>query len=493
MDRAKAARGRRSWRWWATASTTPLPWPGPTSAWRSREGGGDLAAEAGSVVLLGQPLSVLPETIRLARHTVRVIRQNIVLFAFGFNGVAILLAGLKVMGPVAAVIVHQVGSLLVLANAIRILGFERWHRSAVVRRASSLALACRRCQPSAAVEWAWRRRRAIAQGAVVLGLLAYALSGIVAIGPDQVGVLARLGRYRAPLLQPGLHFRLPAPFETVSVVEPGRSRVARVGLPVTAAVAVQPVGWSATHGAARDESALFFTGDENLVELAAVVEYHFDPANLPAILFGVESVDDTVKAAAEGVVREAVGRSALESILVSARQQFELQLALVLEQRLKSTGVRVLVDRVRVVDAHPPREVVPAYRDVSAAVSDRERMLNQARGAAAQLHWSARADAEETRDGAHARSARLVGRMRGESAAFVALVGAHTQAPALAEFRLLADALAAALAGRPKLILDQKAGGRRHLWLADPEKLTPGLSRALGPIPTEARAPEPDD
>ena len=33
----------------------------------------------------------------------------------------------------------------------------------------------------------------------------------------------------------------------------------------------------------------------------------------------------------------------------------------------------IAVDRVRVVDAHPPREVVPAYRDVSAAVSDVER------------------------------------------------------------------------------------------------------------------------
>ena len=51
--------------------------------------GSDLAAEAGSVVLMGDPLAALPETIRLARHTVRVIRQNILLFAFGFNAVAV--------------------------------------------------------------------------------------------------------------------------------------------------------------------------------------------------------------------------------------------------------------------------------------------------------------------------------------------------------------------------------------------------------------------
>jgi Cu+-exporting ATPase len=96
--------------------------------------GGDLAAEAGSVILLGPPLLVLPETIRLARHTVSVIRQNILFFAFGFNAVAITLAGLRLLGPVPAAILHQVGSLLVLLNALRILGFERWHTLSIVRR-----------------------------------------------------------------------------------------------------------------------------------------------------------------------------------------------------------------------------------------------------------------------------------------------------------------------------------------------------------------------
>ena len=95
--------------------------------------GGDLAAEAGSVVLLGDPLPALPETIRLARQTVRIIRQNILFFAFGFNAIAVALAGLRVMGPVAAAIVHQIGSLLVLLNAIRLLGFERWHTYGFVR------------------------------------------------------------------------------------------------------------------------------------------------------------------------------------------------------------------------------------------------------------------------------------------------------------------------------------------------------------------------
>ena len=69
--------------------------------------------------------------------------------------------------------------------------------------------------------------------------------------------------------------------------------------------------------------------------------------------------------------------------------------------------------------------------------------------------------------------------------------GLRVEGPDLTEFRLLWDILAAAFAGRPKLILDRRAGGRRHVWLADPERL--GLGRAVTPVPVEAGSPEPED
>ncbi len=130
--------------------------------------GTDLAAEAGSVVLMGDPLAALPETIRLARQTVRVIRQNILLFAFGLNGVAVLLAGFRILGPVAAAILHQVGSLLVLLNALRILGFERWHTLGIIRRVVPVVSACRRCRPSVLFDGLWDRRRAVVRAAIAV-------------------------------------------------------------------------------------------------------------------------------------------------------------------------------------------------------------------------------------------------------------------------------------------------------------------------------------
>ncbi len=452
--------------------------------------GADIAAEAGSVVLMGDPLEPLPETIRLARQTVRVIRQNILLFAFGLNGVAVVLAGLRILGPVAAAITHQVGSLLVLLNAIRLLGFERWGQLAVVRGSGRLVAYCRSCRPSAGFDWAWNRRRRLAWALVLTSVVLYLASGITVIGPGEIGLLRRFGRHVPPALGPGLHVRWPAPVEQVTKVEPDSVRLARVG-PSPVPGGSGPVAWGAVHGAGRDESALFFTGDENLVELAGVVEYRLTEGGAADLVFGVASVDASVAAAAEGAFREAAGRTPLEDILAAGRRRFESEVEARLRRRLAETGLGVAVDRVRVTDAHPPREVVPAYRDVSAAVSDAARYRNEAESYSAEQHWSGLAEARARRDAATARGHALASRAEGDRRAFLARASAHASHAELNEFRLLWDTYAAAYSGRPKFILDPKAGGRRHVWMGDVEGLGP--AKLGGPAAPSPALMEPDD
>jgi Cu+-exporting ATPase len=232
---------------------------------------------------------------------------------------------------------------------------------------------------------------------------------------------------------------------------------------------------------------LFLTGDEGLVELAAVVEYRYTEAGLADLVFGASAVEPLVESAAEGAFREAVGRTPLESILVAGRRECERGVEATLRSRLDALGLRVAIDRARIVDAHPPREGVPAYRDVSAAVSDVERYRNDAEAVAAERRWGSLAEAEAVRESARTAAHRLESRVSGESRAFLARNAAHASQPTLTEFRLLWDVLGVAFAGRPKLILDPRASGRRHLWMADPARL--GGGRPVPPMP-EA---EPDD
>ena len=443
--------------------------------------GTDIAAEAGSIVLMGDPLEPLLDAVRLSRQTVRVIRQNILLFAFGLNGVAILLAGLRILGPVPAAILHQIGSLLVLLNAMRLLGLERLLDNAPTRSARRFVVACRRCQPSTVAAWVGSHQRPLLGALAAVVAVAWLGSGLTIVDTSQVGLLKRWGRFHEPLLEPGLHVRLPYPIETVTKVEPELVRVARVG--PSSSVSGGAVAWNAAHGSRREDAALFLTGDENLVELSGVVEYRLTRKGAADLVFGVADVGTAVQAAADGAFREAVGRTLLESLLVAERTRFEEDVRQKLQQRLAVTGLRVAVDRVRVVDAHPPREVVPAYRDVSAAVSDAERDRNDALAYAAEQDYSARAEAQALRDAAATKAHQLQSRAEGEKLAFVAREQSHAANPELTEFRLLWNLMATTFAGRPKLILDPNAAGRRHLWLTGADQFNLPTLAAPPPLP----------
>ena len=81
--------------------------------------GTDLALQAADVALMTDDLRQAADAIVLSRKTVGVIRQNLVLAAV-WNAVAVAVAALGLIGPVAGALVHNVGSVLVVLNAARL-------------------------------------------------------------------------------------------------------------------------------------------------------------------------------------------------------------------------------------------------------------------------------------------------------------------------------------------------------------------------------------
>lgn len=81
--------------------------------------GSGVAVETADIALMGDHLLRLPESIRLARRTVAVMRQNIV---FALVTVAALMVGVFVGGVTMSVgmLVHEISVLVVIANAMRL-------------------------------------------------------------------------------------------------------------------------------------------------------------------------------------------------------------------------------------------------------------------------------------------------------------------------------------------------------------------------------------
>jgi Cu+-exporting ATPase len=510
--------------------------------------GADVAAEAGDVVLMlgpnGDPLRSLPLLVRLSRETVRIIRQNILVFAVGVNVVGIVMtawlwpflapASWYEQGPVAAVVYHQLGSLAVLLNAMRLLWFERATTSPRWQRVHDRLARLNdwmehRLDVDEAFHWLGHHWRSAAAAAAAVALLVWALSGLTQVGPDEVAVVRRFGRPLPGDLGPGLYWRWPWPVEEVSSVQPDRVRSVEIGFRTEAAGPALPAAraWSSPHGTdgirrAPDE-AVMITGDGNLIELQGTLRYTV--ADPRAYLFESADVPELLRGAAEAVLREMTAARAFAGLLTTDRARFHAEALGRIRARCPA-GLGVRLEGLSLHDLHPPQEVVQAYHDVTRAMEARDQRVNQARAAAlsaeraeearkVQSVRQAEAAAEEQKRLARARHDAFLARYRARSELTAAeelglLRGAwHAvrdgQAPdeagrdylrrrgearaakaALVDFRLYWEALSAALAGRDKVIVDaDKVPGRRHLWLLPPELPRPPAP-AMAP---GARAP----
>jgi Cd2+/Zn2+-exporting ATPase len=81
--------------------------------------GTDLTLSTADIVLMSDDLRQAAAAITLSRRTLAVIWQNLT-FAALWNGIALLAVTVLTVGPVAAALVHNVGSVAVVANAARL-------------------------------------------------------------------------------------------------------------------------------------------------------------------------------------------------------------------------------------------------------------------------------------------------------------------------------------------------------------------------------------
>jgi len=82
--------------------------------------GSDIAIQSADVALMSNDLRRIPEAVRLARAVRRNVLQNIGI-AGGCVGLMLVLGGGGFLGPIAGAVLHNVGTVLVLLNAARLL------------------------------------------------------------------------------------------------------------------------------------------------------------------------------------------------------------------------------------------------------------------------------------------------------------------------------------------------------------------------------------
>jgi Cu+-exporting ATPase len=431
--------------------------------------GTDVAAEAGDVVLMGPPLTPLPLLLRLSRETVRIIRQNIIVFAFGVNAVGIVLtawlwpllapAEWYTQSPVVAVLYHQLGSLAVLVNSMRLLWFER---TATSPARLGLTRFFRdvdhwmehHLDPGEALHWLSHRWRPVLAALLGLLLAGYALSGLRQLGPDEVGVVLRFGRPVVDL-GPGLYWRWPWPVEQVVRLRPEQVRTVEVGFRTVPGKTQVAAGltWASLHGDSVvrvPDEAVIITGDGKLLEVQATVRYRV--TDVRVYLFEVSDPDKVIRATAEAVMRRMIAGRTFDTLLTVRRGAFEQEALARLQRRCAaytSRGLGVELDGLAVHDLHPPPEVVPSYYEVTQAMEAHSAMITDAEAEAKRALEAAKAEADKMLQLADAVRTEKTEQAVAYEAAFKAKSRVRSSVPEGEERQLLLDALEQLGAGAP--------------------------------------------
>ncbi len=313
----------------------------------------------------------------------------------------------------------------------------------------------------------WRRVAAVAAGIAALLWLGTA---VTQVRPGERGVVRHFGAPAEGLLEPGLHLHWPRPIDRVDICAVDQARLLELGFRVRG-------GYSVREPEVADELDLI-TGDENLVDLTAVVEYRaVDPRTF---LFDAEDPEAIIRHAIVASVSDTLVDREIDAVLTTDRAAVQERALARAQELLDGYGLGVELAALRLMNVHAPPQVHDAFREVASAQEDaattirtaqgeRDRALAGARGAAAEARLTARADAE------HARA-----RAAGEALAFSALARAARAAPAGTEKRLYLETLERILPGRHKVVRPGSGAGAFELWLTP--AATPEPERGPGTI-----------
>ena len=268
---------------------------------------------------------------------------------------------------------------------------------------------------------------------VVLLLAAWMVTGFYRVDEAERGIVQRFGAYTETTM-PGLHWHLPYPIETVTLVN-------------TNVVSEYPY------------KTEMLTADEQYVFIDMVVQYRrTDPVDYS---FEVADPDLTLRDVTESALREVVGTSALDVLVTGRREEIASRTRDALQMTLDSYSAGITVTSISLETVNYPTAVQGAVDDAQKARNDRERAILDADAYSRDVIARAAGGAARIVQDAQAYRDRTIAEAEGEAARFEALLVEYQKAPRVTRDRLYLEAIEEVYGNASKVILD--AGGSGNL------------------------------
>jgi regulator of protease activity HflC (stomatin/prohibitin superfamily) len=331
-------------------------------------------------------------------------------------------------------------------------------------------------------------QRAMLPIALVMGLLAWGVTGITALGLNERAVYERFGAPVA-VLGPGLHFHLPWPMGVMRGVElgvihdipiamsplgdAGQSARQSGGVDqqqqLAGAEASPPTAadrlWDASHPSeqsyliasqAANGQQTFQIAD---ADLRVVYRVGLSDADAMNSAYRVADPETLIKASTGQLLVRYFARYTLPDVLGQSRDAFTKEFRVALQEQLDrlSSGIEAIAVVVEAI--HPPAGAASAYHNVQAAEILANSQIAVQRASAIHSIKSAQQGAMEDRNKASAAAAELVTQARSESILFDADREARQRDGEAFLFERRFQRLASGLAKSESIVVDHRLKG----------------------------------
>lgn len=270
---------------------------------------------------------------------------------------------------------------------------------------------------------------------ILIGLLVLIglFTSIYTVGPEEVGVVVRFGKYERTV-DPGLNFKMPFGVESVDKIPVERQLKQEFGFRTTSS------GVRSTY-AKEDyvDESMMLTGDLNLADVEWVVQYRISDPYL--FLFKVRNAEKTLRDMSESAVRKVVGDRTVNEVLTVGRVEIATSVERLLQELCNEYENGITIDQVVLQDVNPPDPVKPSFNAVNEAQQQRETLINQGQSEFNRVIPRARGEALQTIQQAEAYALNRVNGARGETVRFNSLYEEYIKAPEVTKKRLYLETM----------------------------------------------------
>jgi membrane protease subunit HflK len=280
---------------------------------------------------------------------------------------------------------------------------------------------------------------------IIIFTFSWLISGIYEVKEGEEAAVIRFGRFSRKGTA-GLNYHIPKPFETVIIEKVNQSRRIEIGYRSIGN------GYNNENVKIIQSESIMLSGDENILVLNCDVMWHIN--DLEKFIFRLANNPETVKAAAESAIREVIGAIQISSILSDKKQQITYDIEILTQKILNDYDTGITIEKIQLLKAEPPAEVIESYRDVQTAKADKEREINQAQAYNNDVLPKARGEAEKIIQAGEGYRQEIILKAEGEAKRFLDVYEQYSLNKQIMTDRLRLETIESILKGATKTIVN---------------------------------------